>query len=58
MVDTNDHDETARRIIREWLAMLDVFSPGARCAALLTIARVAEELAAEEEAKIRDLHGC
>jgi hypothetical protein len=58
MADTNDHDAIARRLLGLWLKEMEIFSPAARCSALLTLARVAAELADEEEAKIRDLDGC
>ena len=50
------HDDTAREVIGRWLAPFgDVFSPGARAAALMTISRVAAELAEAELAKLPDL---
>jgi len=50
------HDEIARDVIGKWIGQFgDLIGPGARAAALLTIARVAEDMAGEEEAKIPDL---
>lgn len=50
------HDEIARDVIGKWIGQFgDLFSPGTRAAALLTISRVAGEMANEEEAKIPDL---
>ena len=50
------HDEIARHVIGKWIGQFgDLIGPGARAAALLTISRVAEELAREEESKIPDL---
>jgi len=51
------YDDVARDVIEGWLKQfpLALFGPGTRAAALLQIARVAEELAEREEAKIPDL---
>jgi hypothetical protein len=50
------HDDIARDLIERWLATFaDLFGPGVRAAVLLTISRVAAEIAEREEAKIPDL---
>lgn len=50
------HDDIARGLVERWVAELsDLFGPAVRASALLTIARVAGELAEKEEAKIPDL---
>ena len=50
-------DATARAVITRWLDQLgELFGPAARAAALLTISRVAAEMAEHEEARIPDLN--
>lgn len=56
MTDAPSHDDTARAVIAGWIGQFgDLFGPGARAAALLTISRVAAELAEAEQAKLPDL---
>jgi hypothetical protein len=50
------HDDIARDLIERWIAQFaDLFGPGVRAAALLTISRVAGEMSEREEAKMPDL---
>jgi hypothetical protein len=50
------HDDIAREVIGKWIGQYgDLFSPGARASALLTVSRIAADMAEEEIAKLPDL---
>lgn len=56
MNDKPSHDDIARDLIERWIQQFgELFGPGVRACALLTIARVAGEMSEREEAKIPDM---
>ena len=56
MVTNAERDAYCRRLIEKWMAdgLLHLFTPQARASALMTVSRVAGELAEEEMAKVPD----
>ena len=56
MVTNAERDAYCRRLIETWMAdgLMHLFSPQARASALLTVSRVAGEMAEEEIAKVPD----